>query len=321
MSSSPSPASLRLLRRFTLLALVTNIGIVFSGGLVRVTGSGLGCPTWPTCDGQHLVPRPGGAHAGWQTAIEFGNRLLTFVVLAAAVAVVVQLRRTRPHPRSIMRLGWALPAGVVAQAIMGGITVLLGLTPWTVAMHFLLSMVLIAVAVGLHEYARPASALPEDRVSAGRGVRLATTALLVVAGAVLVLGTVVTGAGPHAGDPNVARLGVDIRLAALAHADAVWLLLGLTVALVAVTWSSGPPRLRRMVRILLAIELVQGAIGYTQYALGIPEPLVAAHILGAALMWAAAVSVWVRARPHPTALGTEPVAPATTAVAPEPQAK
>ncbi|MFA9432373.1 heme A synthase [Egicoccus sp. AB-alg2] len=313
MPSPPAPASLRLLRRFTLAALVTNIGIVFTGGLVRVTGSGLGCPTWPTCDGQNLVPRPGGDHAGWQTAIEFGNRLLTFVVLTAAVAVFVQLRRTRPHPRPIRLLGWALPLGVLVQAVMGGITVLLGLTPWTVAAHFLLSMVLIAVAVGLHEYVRPPARDPEDRLPATAGVRWATTALLVVAGAVLVLGTIVTGAGPHAGDPEVARLGVDIRFVAIAHADAVWLLLGLTVALVAVTWRSGPSRLRRALRLLLALELIQGAIGYTQYALGIPEALVAAHILGAALVWATAVASWVRARPLPDlptgpGIAEEPVA-------------
>ncbi len=122
------------------------------------------------------------------------------------------------------------------------------------------------------------------------GLRWATTALAVAAGAVLVLGTLVTAAGPHAGDPGTPRLGLDIRLAAIAHADAVWLLVGLTVALVAVTWRHGPPSLRRAVRLLLVLELVQGAIGYTQYALGIPAALVAAHILGAAVLWATAVA-------------------------------
>jgi heme a synthase len=295
MADLPTTRERRRLRRFTLAAVVTNIAIVFTGGLVRVTGSGLGCPTWPTCDGQNLVPRPGGDHAGWQTAIEFGNRLLTFVVLAAAVAVFLQVRRTRPHPPTVERLAWALPAGVVAQALLGGITVLAGLSPVTVASHFLLSMVLIAVAVAIHERVRPvtADALPVP----SSGVRVATTALLVAAGAVLVLGTLVTGAGPHAGDASTPRLGMDIRLLAIAHADAVWLLVGLTVALVAVTWRGSSPRLRRAARTLLAIEIVQGSIGYWQYATGIPEPLVAAHILGAALMWTTAVTVWMRARP------------------------
>jgi heme a synthase len=295
MSALPESPERRRLRRFALAAVVTNVAIVFTGGLVRVTGSGLGCPTWPTCDGQNLVPRPGGEHAGWQTAIEFGNRLLTFVVLAAAIAVFLQVRRTRPHPATIERLAWALPLGVVAQALMGGITVLTGLSPLTVAAHFLLSMVLIAVAVAIHERVRvpTADALP----AASSGVRVATTALLVVAAVVLVLGTLVTGAGPHAGDASTPRLGLDIRFLAIAHADAVWALVGVTVALVAVTWRSGSPRLRVAVRTLLAIEVVQGTIGYVQYATGIPEPLVAAHILGAALMWTTAVAVWVRARP------------------------
>jgi heme a synthase len=314
MSALPEPPARRRLRRFALAAVVTNIAIVFTGGLVRVTGSGLGCPTWPTCDGQNLVPRPGGDHAGWQTAIEFGNRLLTFVVLAAAVAVFLQVRRTRPHTAAVERLAWALPLGVVAQAVLGGITVLTGLSPLTVAAHFLLSMVLIAVAVAIHERVRvpTADALP----AASSGVRVATTALLVAAAVVLVLGTLVTGAGPHAGDASTPRLGLDIRFLAIAHADAVWALVGLTVALVAVTWRSGSPRLRVAVRTLLAVEVVQGTIGYVQYATGIPEPLVAAHILGAALMWTTAVAVWVRARPDAPVEVAELTATAATSQTP-----
>jgi heme a synthase len=300
-----SPARRRF-RRFALAAIITNVGIVFSGGLVRVTGSGLGCPTWPRCDEESFVPTPGGAHAGWQTAIEFGNRMLTFVVLAAALAVLYEARRQRAHhPPSVLRLAWALPLGVLAQAVMGGITVLTGLTPFTVAMHFLLSMVLIAIAVVLHERVR----LPDPGAPPRAGLRLATTALVVVAFLVLVLGTLVTGAGPHAGDPSTPRLGVDIRLVALAHADAVWLLVGLTVALVAVTWRTST-RVSRALRVLLAIQLVQGTIGYVQYATGIPEALVAAHILGAALMWMTATGVWARAHPATT----EPPAPTTSSV-------
>jgi heme a synthase len=300
-SSLESPARRRF-RRFALAAIITNVGIVFSGGLVRVTGSGLGCPTWPRCDEESFVPTPGGAHAGWQTAIEFGNRMLTFVVLAAALAVLYEARRQRAHhPPSVLRLAWALPLGVLAQAVLGGITVLTGLTPFTVAMHFLLSMVLIAIAVVLHERVR----LPDPDAPPRAGLRLATTALALVAFVVLVLGTLVTGAGPHAGDPSTPRLGVDIRLVALAHADAVWLLVGLTVALVAVTWRTST-RLSRALRVLLVIQLVQGTIGYVQYATGIPEALVAAHILGAALMWMTATSVWARAHPVPAATAGQP---------------
>jgi heme a synthase len=305
-SSLESPARRRF-RRFALAAIITNVGIVFSGGLVRVTGSGLGCPTWPRCDEESFVPTPGGAHAGWQTAIEFGNRMLTFVVLAAALAVLYEARRQRAnHPRSVYLLAWGLPIGVLVQAVMGGITVLMGLTPFTVAMHFLLSMVLIAFAVVLHERIR----LPDPQPPVATGLRVATTALLVVAFLVLVLGTVVTGAGPHAGDPSTPRLAVDIRLVALAHADAVWLLVGLTVALVAVTWR-GPTRLSRALRTLLLIQVVQGTIGYVQYATGIPEALVAAHILGAALMWMVAMAVWARAHP------VTPAKPGPSVTAPE----
>jgi heme a synthase len=139
--------------------------------------------------------------------------------------------------------------------------------------------------------------MPRSSSCSASGLRWATTALAVVAAGVLVLGTLVTAAGPHAGDPGTERLGLDIRLMAIAHADAVWLLVGLTVALVAVTWRHGPPELRTAVRALLVLELLQGTLGYTQYALGIPAGLVAIHILGAALVWAAAVAVWVRARP------------------------
>ena len=298
MPPLPEEPSRGRLRRLAVLALVANIGIVVSGGLVRVTGSGLGCPTWPRCDETSFVPTPGGDHAGWQTAIEFGNRLLTFAVLAAVIAVFVQVRRTRPHRREVEVLAWALPAGVLAQALLGGITVLTGLSPFTVAAHFLLSMLLVAAATVLHERVRPASDVP----AAGSEIRLATNVLVVIAFTVLVLGTIVTGAGPHGGDITASRFGVDIRAVALAHADAGWFLLGLTTALVAVTWRAGPPRLRVAVRTLLAVELSQGVVGYTQYVLGIPEALVAVHILGAALMWTAAAAVWVRARPAPTAV-------------------
>ncbi len=300
MTTPPETPKRRLLRRFAMAAIVTNIGIVFTGGVVRITGSGLGCSDWPTCDGRNIAPVAGGDHAGWQAFIEFGNRLLTFVVLAAAVAVVVQMRRTGPHPRTVRLLAWALPAGVLGQAVLGGVTVLTGLSPYTVAAHFLLSMALIAVAVAFHERIRPADPHP----AVPRGVRHATTALAVVAFIVLVLGTVVTGAGPHGGDLGAPRFDVDIRLVAIAHADAVWLLLGLTGATLAVTWRTAPPRFRSALTALFVLELAQGGVGYTQYALGIPPTLVSLHVLGAAVLWAVVSAVWIRARLVPTTGGT-----------------
>ncbi len=316
-SSPPAePRAWRLLRWFALAAIVTNVLIVATGGVVRVTGSGLGCIDWPTCDGTNIAPVPGGDHAGWQAAIEFGNRLLTFPVLAAAALTWWQVRRTRPHSATVVRLSWVLPLGVVAQALVGGVTVLTGLSPYTVAAHFLLSMVLIAAAVTLHERVRPQPATPPPP----RGVQHATTVIAIVAAVVLVLGTVVTGSGPHGGDVDAPRLGLDIRTMALAHADAVWLLIGVTAATVAVTWRSGPPRMRSAVRSLLVLQLAQGGIGYLQYWLGIPPQLVSLHIVGAAVVWLATVMTWVRARPRPVTPDTEPrVEPAEPIRAPTPR--
>jgi heme a synthase len=293
MSPPVETPELRRLRRFALAAIVTNVGIVITGGTVRITGSGLGCPTWPSCDGDSFVPRPGGEHNSWQMAIEFGNRLLTFVVLAAVVGLIWQLYRTRPHPPVLMRTAWILPIGVVGQALLGGIVVLTGLSPFTVAAHFLLSMVLIFTAVVVHEMVRTGA----TRAVPPAAIRHLTTAVAAAAFVVLVLGTVTTAAGPHGGDPSAARLDLDIRLAALAHADAVWLLLGLTLALVVLTWR-GPARVRAAARALLGFEILQGVIGYTQYALGVPEALVVLHVVGATLVWASASAAWIRARPQ-----------------------
>lgn len=306
METAPESGPRRRLRRFALAAIVTNIGIVITGGAVRITGSGLGCPTWPRCDQDSFVPRAAGGHTTWQTAIEFGNRLLSFVVLAAAIAVLVQVRRTRPHTPTVERLAWALPLGILGQVLLGGVTVLTGLSPITVAAHFLLSMVLIAIAVALHERVRP----PDRHPPAGAGVRQATTALAIVAAVVLVLGTITTGAGPHGGDLSAPRFALDIRLVAIAHADAVWMLLGLTVALVAVTWRTGPPRLRTALRALLVLEVAQGSVGYLQYVLGVPGELVLVHIVGASVLWTAVAASWIRARPVAGAPAGTPTADA-----------
>jgi len=297
MSSLLESPDRRRLRRFALAAVLTNAGIVVTGGTVRITGSGLGCPTWPSCTDESFVPRADSEHAGWQMAIEYGNRLLTFVVLTAVVLLVWQLYRTRPHPKGLMRVAWMLPIGVIGQALVGGVVVLTGLSPYTVMTHFLLSMVLLFAAVAVHEIVRRATRPDITSATPPSAVQHLTTAIVAVAFLVLIAGTITTGAGPHGGDASAPRLPLDIRMAALAHADMVWLLLGLTVALVVVTWR-GPRHLAVAARALLAFELVQGAIGYTQYALGVPEVLVVIHVLGAVLVWSAASSVWIRARPQ-----------------------
>jgi cytochrome c oxidase assembly protein subunit 15 len=290
MMSSPDRPS-RTLPRLSVAAVVVNVAIVVTGGIVRVTGSGLGCPDWPTCAGGEVLPRPG-AEAGWHQAVEFGNRLMSFVVLAVVVWLYVELRRRRPADPARRWAGW-LVVGVVGQGILGGITVRLELHPLIVATHFLASMVLIAVAVGVDHRVRERPHGPVvGGVPAGPALRRLALAIAVLGAVVLVLGTVVTASGPHAGDPGTPRLGLDIRTMVRLHAIAVWTTVAATVAgLVLARRHPAADRLRPAFAVLLVVEVGQGAVGYLQYALGIPAWLVALHLLGASLFWVAAVRV------------------------------
>jgi heme a synthase len=243
---------------------------------VRLTGSGLGCPTWPRCTDASFVATPELAGHG---AVEFGNRLLTLVLAAVAIATVVAVWRS---PRRDLRpLAVLSFLGIPAQALLGGVTVLTGLNPWTVAAHFLVSMALVAVATTLWLRSRePGVGQPLVR----RPFMLLVSGIAVATAAVLVLGTVVTGSGPHSGDPEAGRTGFDPELVSQLHADVVFLLLGLTVALlVALHATDSPGRVRRAARDLLVVQLAQGVIGYVQYFTDLPIVLVLLHMLGAAL--------------------------------------
>jgi cytochrome c oxidase assembly protein subunit 15 len=256
---------------------IANGVIVVTGGAVRLTGSGLGCPTWPRCTGASFVATPELAGHG---VIEFGNRLLTFALTAAAVATVVAVFRS---PRSdLRRLAVLSLLGIPAQALLGGVTVLTGLNPWTVAAHFLVSMVLVAVAVVLWLRSRePGVGEPLIR----RPLVLLVAGIAAVTAVVLLLGTVVTGSGPHSGDPKAGRTGFDPELVSQLHADVVFLLLGLTVALlVALYATDSPDRIRRAARDLLIVQLAQGVVGYVQYFTHLPVALVLVHMLGAVLI-------------------------------------
>ena len=273
--------------RWVLLAnLAAQVGIVLTGGLVRLTGSGLGCPTWPQCVPGSYTPVANQAQ-GYHKQIEFSNRLLTFVLLLAAVAVlvaVVRAVRSGAAPRSL--LGWgALPlVGVFAQALLGGVTVLTGLSPVTVASHFLLSMVLIAGSTLLLLRARPELAVAWP-AAPRREVRWLGLAIVLVGAVVLVLGTVVTGSGPHSGDAETPRFGLDPKAMSWLHADAVWLFVGLVVTtVVTLRLVSAPDAARSRSLWLLGVTLAQGVIGYVQYFAGLPVPVVAAHLLGASLL-------------------------------------
>lgn len=270
--------------RAALASIVANVAIIVTGGTVRVTASGLGCSEWPTCENREVLPSPG-AEAGWHQAVEFGNRLMTFVVLAVAIWVVVAARKHAAERMDIRRLAWAQPLGVVAQAVLGGITVLTGLHPLIVAAHLLLSMVLVGFAVALYDRVSP---LPGAGVTDPLLRRL-LVALAVLGGVVLVLGTIVTASGPHAGDPGTARLAVPVREMTRLHSGAVWLTVLTTVGAWVRSRRVGAVATTTALSALFLVELAQGAIGYVQYALGVPAWLVILHLLGASLFWVAVI--------------------------------
>lgn len=282
----------RWLRAIFIANLVAQIGIVVTGGIVRLTGSGLGCPTWPECVEGSYVPTSRQAEA-WHKYVEFGNRLLTFVLGILAIAAIVAAAWWWRRHRSrgpILALAAVPLVGTIGQAVLGGITVLTGLSPWAVAAHFCVSMAIIAgVTVLVVRSADPGDqpvtwlVRPEARVL--------SRALVVVTAVVVVLGVIVTGSGPHSGDADTeARFGLDPRTVSWLHADAVLLFLGLVIGMLVVLHVlDGPSKARRLVWLLLAIAVIQGGIGYGQYFSGLPWALVTVHMLGACLVWMLAV--------------------------------
>jgi cytochrome c oxidase assembly protein subunit 15 len=255
--------------------------LVITGGAVRLTGSGLGCPTWPECSEGSFTPVATQIEPEHQVWIEFGNRLLTFALLIAALAVVIEVLKTKRRDLRPLAAGQLL--GILAQGALGGITVLTGLHPLTVAGHLLLSMILIAGAASL--YSRRSGPIARSKIKI-TSLRIISGTHLAISFLVLVLGTLVTGSGPHAGDESAQRFGFDIRNITVLHTDAVIFLMGLTIAylvLPQITMAT-----KRAIVIFLGISLGQGAIGYIQYVTGVPEILVAFHLLGAVLFWIAA---------------------------------
>jgi cytochrome c oxidase assembly protein subunit 15 len=283
----------RGIRRIFIANLIAQSAIVVTGAIVRITASGLGCPTWPECTPGSLVPTAEQVES-WQKFVEFGNRLLTFVLAALAIAAVVgiliQRRRWRarglPSRRALLLLALVPLIGTIVQAVLGGITVLTGLHPATVSAHFLVSMGIIAACVALVARSGDAGDGPIIRATPAL-VRGLAFALVAVAAVVVFLGVLVTGTGPHSGDVGVdARFGFDFRLISWLHADAVLLFLGLLAGLIVALAILGRPQpgFRRAIG-LLVIALVQGAVGYTQFFTGLPEILVIIHVVGAVLVW------------------------------------
>ncbi|MEU1683453.1 COX15/CtaA family protein [Micromonospora zamorensis] len=280
------PVSGILLRRLALASIIANVGIVVTGGAVRLTASGLGCPTWPRCTDDSYVTTP---EMGVYGVIEFGNRMLTFAVGLIALATVLAVLLHRPRRPGLLALAVAVFLGIPAQAVIGGITVLTNLNPWVVGLHFLASMAVIAAAYALWRRIGDPDGPPVAVVPAPlRALARVTTGVTV---AVLVVGTWVTGSGPHAGDHGAARNGLDPETISQVHADGVFLLIGLSVALIFAFRAVGAQQATRAAIVLVAVELGQGLIGFVQYFTHVPAILVGAHMLGSCLVLLAALSV------------------------------
>ncbi|MEV0190026.1 COX15/CtaA family protein [Kitasatospora purpeofusca] len=298
--------SAAVVKRAAFAALVMSVVIVVTGGAVRLTASGLGCTTWPRCTDESLTPT---AEMGFHGVVEFTNRMLTYVLSAAVGWAIVAARCARPRRRVLTKLGWAQFWLVMSNAVLGGITVLTGLNPYTVALHLIAAMALVWVATLMWERskegdgpARPLVAEPIKRLS---------YALVGVIGLLVAAGTLVTGAGHHPGTPKdnkmVPRIPLDYDRLAQAHADLAFLSIGLSIAVVFVFAAvKAPPAARARARELLVGLLLQGVIGFVQYFTDVPELLVGLHMLGATLIWIAALRI-------PLALRAREDAPAPAA--------
>ncbi|SDO99946.1 cytochrome c oxidase assembly protein subunit 15 [Pedococcus dokdonensis] len=305
MTTAPAPTSATAvaepttrtgwLPRILLANLVVEVLIVVTGGLVRLTGSGLGCPTWPECVPGSYTPVPHQAE-GWHRYIEFGNRTLTSVVSIAAIASVYAVWRWAARRRDLLVPAIGVLAGVGVQAVLGGITVRTGLNPVTVAAHFLVSMCLVAASAYL-VFRAPEPAGPRALTVHPLVERLGW-ATCAVAAVVLLLGTVVTGSGPHSGDADEpARFGFDPRTISWLHADAVMLFVGLVVAVwIASRLTASTARPGRAWAAVFAVTIAQGVVGYTQYLTGLPWVVVLVHMLLATLLVVALTRAMVALR-------------------------
>jgi len=269
----------RLLTPATRLLLFLQGVLVLTGGTVRVTESGMGCPTWPECTYDSFTPVPGQAEGALHAWVEFGNRLLTFVLLFAALAVMVLVILNKRRDLRLLALGQI--GGIFGQGILGGITVLTHLNPLSVASHFILSIVLIA---GAHTLVARSHA---NRIQAPAKSPLLQAHMLLTFIAIAV-GTLVTGAGPHAGDSDAPRLQIRISTITTIHGFLVIALILFTIYGIYKRFPGSREQSQRWLVIFLAVSMAQGLIGYIQYLNGVPELLVIAHLLGSVLVWIAA---------------------------------
>ncbi len=299
--------SLRTQRIIAAAVVLSQAGISVTGSIVRVTASGLGCPTWPQCFPGSFTPVPHAEVPGLHQAVEFGNRLLTFVVVITAILAVLAVTRARRR-REVLIYAWLMPASTVLQAVIGGITVLTGLLWWTVAIHLLVSMAMVWLATLLFcKIGEPDNGIPVTVVP--KPLRQLTFLSALALTATLISGTLVTGAGPHAGDKSLERPvpRLQIEIVSLAHTHSALLIsyLSLLIGLGAGLLAVGAPRsVRRRLGVLLGLVATQALIGFVQYHNGVPAVLVAMHVAGAAACTVGTAALWasMRQRTEPEAL-------------------
>ena len=277
--------------------LVSQILIIGTGGAVRLTGSGLGCPTWPRCTEDSFVTTP---EMGFHGIIEFGNRLLTFVLILIALAMFVFVLRLRKERPELFTLSLVIGLGIPGQAVLGGITVLTDLNPYVVGLHYLLSAILVGLAAMLLYRVRVAG--PGGQWSVPAPMRILSATTLGVLTISVLMGILTTGSGPHAGDGGAARNGLDSWLLQHFHAWPSYVFLGLVVLATGLAWfaSVGSPRFRRTTTALLVVTVVQIGIGLYQARNGLPEVFVGIHMVMAAILVAITVSALLAQRAEPS---------------------
>ncbi len=286
-------------RRITGVALAALTAIVITGGAVRLTGSGLGCPTWPRCTASSYT-----AALSFHPLVEFVNRMITVGVGMVVLLAVGGALLRRPRRPDLVWLSLGLGAGYLGQAVLGGLTVLFDLRPELVMAHFLLSMLLLWDAFVLHQRAGAAAGVRRPLVR--REVVLLSRVVTVTAAVVLLLGTVVTGTGPNSGARAVYRLPFELRTVAVLHSDVVLFLLGVTAALlVLLRVVAAPPAARRRGALLVAVMVTQALVGFIQYAFGLPRLLVGVHVAGATAFWLA--TLWLAESLHKRPATVPPV--------------
>lgn len=297
----------RWTRLIALLTLLSNTGIILTGGAVRLTASGLGCPEWPRCTPESWTSTQ---EMGMHGAIEFGNRLLTFVLVVISILMFLAVVRLWSSHRSLVVMTLLVVAGIPVQALIGGITVWTDLNPWVVGLHFIVSaglvmiatMLLARISLELREQGRLGTGLV-DGAADGVSRAMAST-VLVTAAAAVVLGTIVTGTGPHAGDPIAPRHEFAPELVTRLHVVPVWVLCAALVALLIRQMRlDTSARQRTAVWLTVVAVIAQGVIGYVQHFTGLPLLLVWLHMLGSALVVITATMVWDRYRSRYTTRG------------------